>query len=412
MSRLFREEVVQNCLSSIGIPLGIIRGWMRVYTSLLAMAIFFGVLAVIFTSYTRKSQTTGFLVPDKGLIKVLSSRSGRVFDLRIKEGKHVHKDDILVVIDVGTVSEVGRTGELITKSLKERRNLLGKEQARLDIIQTSERNRLDAVIVSLKEQIVEEEEQIRNQQQSVALARNSFIRSQSLANMTIYSISQKEKAEQDMLNANARLIELKRELAVNRGDLAQNQAVRQGLDSKQDNDRSQLERSVSEIDQQLLQVSENRSLILCASDSGTVTGVTVNVGSAVDAATPLMTIIPDESHLEANLYVPSRAVGFVKNHTEVLLRYEAYPYQKFGAQKAEVISISRTAVSSKELPFPVSSDEPLYLITARPEKNTITTFGHEEPLRAGEKFKADLLLEQRKLWEWALEPLLAMKGGF
>jgi membrane fusion protein len=122
-----------------------------------------------------------------------------------------------------------------------------------------------------------------------------------------------------------------------------------------------------------------------------------------------MTIVPDQAELEANLYVPSSAAGFVKVGAQVLIRYEAYPYQKFGIQEARVTSISRTSVNADELPFPVKTDEPLYLITAELAKETITAFGREEQLQAGAKFQADLVLEDRKLWEWAIEPLIAAK---
>ena len=61
------------------------------------------------------------------------------------------------------------------------------------------------------------------------------------------------------------------------------------------------------------------------------------------------------------------------------------------------------------MPFPVKTDEPLYVITAELAKETITTYGREEELQAGAKFQADLVLEDRKLWEWAIEPLIAAK---
>ena len=40
----------------------------------------------------------------------------------------------------------------------------------------------------------------------------------------------------------------------------------------------------------------------------------------------------------------------------MLLRYEAFPYQKFGVQEAVVSSISRTSVEARELPFAVSEN--------------------------------------------------------
>src|SRR2546426_11673115 len=67
-----------------------------------------------------------------------------------------------------------------------------------------------------------------------------------------------------------------------------------------------------------------------ALQSGTVTTVLAEVGQTVTPAQPIVSILPRGAALEASLYVPSRAVGFVEVGQQVLMRYQAYPYQKFG----------------------------------------------------------------------------------
>jgi membrane fusion protein len=207
------------------------------------------------------------------------------------------------------------------------------------------------------------------------------------------------------------VIELERSLATAKGELAQGQARTQGLSSRQANDRSQLERLQGELDQQLLQLDDQSYQVVGAPAAGTITRLTATLGSTADPAVPLASLVPDGSRLEANLYVPSNAVGFVRIGTRVLLRYQAYPYQKFGLQEAAVSSISATSVSGRELPFPIPETEPVFLVTARLQKETITAFGREEPLQVGAKFDADLILESRKVWEYAIEPLLAARSN-
>ncbi|MEB0233304.1 HlyD family secretion protein, partial [Undibacterium sp. 10I3] len=58
----------------------------------------------------------------------------------------------------------------------------------------------------------------------------------------------------------------------------------------------------------------------------------------------------DAAQLEVHLYAPSRTAGFVANGQQVLIRYQAYPYQKFGLQKGTVTDISDTPFAPNELP--------------------------------------------------------------
>ena len=49
-------------------------------------------------------------------------------------------------------------------------------------------------------------------------------------------------------------------------------------------------------------------------------------------ASALASLVPAGAQLQAHLYAPSSAVGFVRAEQPVLLRYQAFPYQKFGHQ--------------------------------------------------------------------------------
>jgi membrane fusion protein len=133
-----------------------------------------------------------------------------------------------------------------------------------------------------------------------------------------------------------------------------------------------------------------------------------DVGHRVDAAAPLATIVPDGAMLEAQLYLPTRAAGFVKPGHAVNLLHEAYPHQKFGIQKGVVLSVTRAAVSPRELPFPVGSEEPHYVVTVKLDRQTIKAYGREERLQAGGRLLADILVERRRLWKWMLSPLLTL----
>ena len=411
MTALFRDEVVQKRLTEIGVPLGITPGWMKLFSACLVAVLVAGALLVAFGNFARKARVTGFLVPDKGLIKVIAPHDGRISERQVEEGQHVQKDDVLFVVDVGSVTAAGRTADLVVQNLRERRKLIEQELERLKAVQASDSERLDVSIASLNDQISAIKTELEARRDYLRLTRSAFARNKTLEAREIYSQAQREKSELDVVSANMQLATLERAQVTSKGDLAQAIAQRHGLADKQANDRSQLERSLAEIGQQIVQIEDQRFLVVRAPGSGIATRVAAAIGAAADMATPLLTIVPDLPRLDAYLYVPSSAAGFVRDGAQVLSRYEAYPYQKFGVQEGRVVNISRTSVNAKGLPFPVSSDEPLYLVTATIAKTSVTAFGREEPLAAGAKFQANLVLENRKIWEWAIEPLLAVKAG-
>ena len=167
------------------------------------------------------------------------------------------------------------------------------------------------------------------------------------------------------------------------------------------------------MNQQIMELDNQRAILVRAPKTGIVTRQTKSVGAVVDAEDVLLSIVPDGALLEAYLYLPSKDAGFVSIGTEILIRYDAYPYQKFGLYKAFVSTISQAAVTSAELPIAVSSttDELLFVVTARLEKAFVLVAGEERPLQVGTKFQADLVLEERMIWEWLLGPLRRLRAS-
>jgi membrane fusion protein len=130
----------------------------------------------------------------------------------------------------------------------------------------------------------------------------------------------------------------------------------------------------------------------------------------------LAAIIPAGSQLEAELYVPSRSAGFLKPGMNVLLRYQGYPYQKFGQSRGTVREVSRTAMRPEELSLPGATlpagatAEPLYRVRVRLDRQTVAAYGVPQALKSGEILDASILLETRRLYEWVLEPLYTITG--
>ena len=120
------------------------------------------------------------------------------------------------------------------------------------------------------------------------------------------------------------------------------------------------------------------------------------VGAAAGNAVPLLSIVPTDHRLEAHLYGPSRSIGFVQPGQRVLVRYPAFPYQRFGHHEGVVASVSRTAVSPADLPAPLpgisagssgsssgGNAEPIYRIVVELASQGVTAYGQTMALQPG-----------------------------
>ena len=134
-------------------------------------------------------------------------------------------------------------------------------------------------------------------------------------------------------------------------------------------------------------------------------------GQMVSAGQTLFSVLPDEGHLQARIMVSSRAIGFIKPGQKVVLRYQAFPFQKFGQQYGKVVEVSRVALSPQEVATLTGNNnvrEQHYRVVVALDKQDINVYGHQEKLRPGSALEADFLIDTRHLYEWVLEPLYAL----
>ncbi len=223
----------------------------------------------------------------------------------------------------------------------------------------------------------------------------------------IVSVYDYQQQQADTFNAELQVKALQRErlslaqqLAQARERLAQ---IPLTLAAQQNATRNKL----AQLEQALAQNEAQREWVLQAPRAGIVSTVLMKPGQAVTAGEPLLTVVPAGSQLEAQLLVPSSAVGFVRRGQRVVLRYQAFPYQKFGLHFGEVDQVSRSALSPQEVAVLVGQQvsAPLYRVLVRLNAQFVDAYGRPVELRPGMALRADILLDRRRLIDWVLEPL-------
>ncbi len=387
---------------------------LRLLTALITCMALALVLLFVFGAYTRRTTVSGVVTPDTGLIKLYAQQAGIVLQTRVREGQAVSRGQVLYVVstDLQTAAE-GHAEAAIIDGSRQRKAALQREIDQTASLQNDERRLLQTRVESLRRQLTNLDDQIGAQRARTLIAKDIASRYENLLDQDYVSKDQAQQREADLFDQQSKLDSLQRDRAGAAQTLNETAEDLAALARKQRNELSRLGRGVMELDQSLIESEARRELVVTATEAGTAVAVMAEPGQRVDPAHPLASVVPAGARWQAHLFVPSSAVGFVHVGDAVLIRYHAYPYQKFGQYPARVVSIARTALSAAELAIdgvPVDRDGTFYRVIIEPQSQTVTAYGRAQPLQAGMTLQADILQERRRLYEWLLEPLYSMTG--
>ena len=407
---LFRPEVVQarrqDWLGRISLaqPMPV---WVGAVFALLAA----GAVAclLLFGEYAHRSRVGGQLVPDLGVSTVVAPTSGMVGRMTVEEGASVARDQALVRIDLPRVAASGADAHTgIGRGLDERdSSSVQLAQAQLAQLAVQEQGQ-HRQLAMLRTELGQVRAGIATRDAQVRLGRETADRYREVAASGYVSVVQVRQQEQAMLEMlNARQV-LERQATALAREIAGLEQALAGLPAQREAIEATARREHALLAQERYRHEADGGVLVKAPLAGLVAHRFVEPGQAVQAGQPLLSLLPEGARLQAQLQVPSRAIGFIRPGDRVRLRYQAYPFQKFGHQGGRVARISRSAVS------PVAgapSSEPHYRILVALDRQEVLAYGRPEPLRPGMLLEADILGERRKLHEWLLEPLYSLRGG-
>lgn len=410
---LFRHEVVdarrQRWLGEVRLATPVSHAiWTLAALALAALI----VLWLCLGRYTRREHVSGILAPLGGLISVTASSSGVVTQVRVAEGDHVRAGQRLALLSGERASAtLGDAMADVSAQLRTELGRLQNDEAGARQLASQQAAALAAQAASLRQQLIQLDAQLGIQKQQTADARAMLERIEPLGRKGYVSALRIEQQKATMLDAQAQ----EKALARQRSQIAQQwhdvDDQRRQLPITTRTKLNDLERQQAQVRQSLAQNEADRSTVLRAPKAGTVSSLLALPGQALKAGQALLAIVPDDSPLQAQLLVPSSAVGFVRRGQAATLRYQAFPYQKFGLQRGQVVHVSRNALTPMEVAALVGEtpQESLYRVQVALPRQSVRAYGNEQPLKSGMAVNADLLLDHRRLIEWLFEPLLGIR---
>ncbi|WP_330565711.1 HlyD family secretion protein [Pseudomonas yamanorum] len=357
-------------------------------------------------------------MPASGQVKVYAPQPGVVLKRFVQEGQAVRQGDPLYSISSERYSASAEPVQAgVSRQLGERADSLRDQVSKQKQLNAEERKSLVSKVASLQERLQTLTAQAANQRALVNLVTDAAGRYQGLMDKGYISMDQLQQRQSELLSQKQSLQRLDSDRAALQQELAENRSQLVSIDARHANQLAELTRQLAMVEQDLGESEAKRTLLIRAPQSGVATALLAEAGQAVETARPLVNIVPADSLLRAELYAPSKAVGFIKEGDSVLIRYQAYPYQKFGQYRATVQSVSRTTLSSAELasmaggvPGLGQGGEQFYRILVALEGQQVLAYGKARPLQSGMLLDADIMQDTRRLYEWVLEPLYSLTG--
>ena len=385
-----------------------------VFTLLAAGVAFLLIAVALWGQYTRRERVEGYLALDTGAARVLIPDAGRVTQLLVKEGDEVKAGDIMAKVSYDRSTGTGTsTSETVAAEMLSRRAMLEKEQAQWRDLGTQQVEQVRRRARDLDAELGQIDREMRLQEVRIKSAKDQLERYAGLAGEKKFVSEALLKQKQDeVTDQEIKLQALRRQRSQVERDLASARLEEPSIALKSRTQVEQVSRQISELQEGMAKVEATRETLIRAPMTGVVTNIAVSRGQSIAADTPLAMVLPKGSGLHVELLVPTRAIGFVRPGQEVVLRYEAFPYERFGQYRGAITDISRNVWTPGERIGPLSPKEPVYRIDVSLERQSVSALGQEYALRPGMLVNADLLLEKRTLLEWIFEPVLQLKGRF
>ena len=410
-TKLFRQQAIDAQREKLLGEVSLARTVPMWGYTLLAVAFAVGLVAFsIWGEYARRERVDGFLALDSGAARLLAPQAGTITEILAKEGEDVAVGQPLIRLSFERVTASGVTsGELVQREIGDRISGLEREQQQVRLLGAQQAEILRRKIDDLQRELAQSDIEIRAQQTRLASSRNEYQRADDLFKDKFYSESKLIEFRNNVLDQQVKLEGFKRQRATIERELSSTRAELPLIGTKVSSQIDQVKRQMSELQQGSVQEAAKRENVIRAPIAGVFTNIAANSGEAVADEAPLAMVVPKGGGLHAQLLVPTRAIGFVQPGQAVVLRYDAFPFQRFGQYRGTVERVSQTVWSPGERVGPMTVREPVYRVDVKLDSQSVASGTQSLALRPGMSVNADILQEKRKVWEWVFEPILSLK---
>ncbi len=138
---------------------------------------------------------------------------------------------------------------------------------------------------------------------------------------------------------------------------------------------------------------------LVAPVSGTVAQLAIHtIGGVVEAAKPVMIVVPDGDTLVADVLVPNRDIGYLHKGQTVQIKLDAFPFTRHGTVPGKIETIASDAIEDEKI-------GPAYRIRVKLMRSYVTRDGEKINLTPGLSATADIQTGKRSIMSYLISPI-------
>lgn len=415
MASLFRKEAIKDKKSKL-------EGDVLLTPSLSLQAITFTLVVLVFSimlwlslsSYSRKETAKGWLVLSQGVSNVyttgLDVKGSYVSRVFVNDGDIVNEGDPLLEISMGRkvvdgkdfneyfLNEYVLEIESLTNQSKELKELYEDDEKQLQN-DSRHNNSLLTVLQDRDIALKQQYEILKTRADNNSKLADSGTLSRESLEQDIFRLLDLKLKIQELKKENIELVKNKETLGIQL----------HALMLKHKNSIHNINQKINELERERVTIKANNLYTLKASRKGRVTALMAKQGAGVDNKIPMLSIVPNQARMIAYVVAPTNAIAYINVGQVVKMKFDAFPYQKYGHHIGNVEYISERAALPEELDsFPVDTRLG-YLVVIKLSSEYFNAFGKKHKLKPGMTFDADIILESRTFLEWMFEPIITLR---
>ncbi|MEO7252652.1 MAG: efflux RND transporter periplasmic adaptor subunit [Casimicrobium sp.] len=360
--------------------------------------------------YTRKARAPAVLAYANDPMLVAATEAGMVTSIDVKSGERVKAGQRLATIS----TERTAGGEAVfaagARDADTRRVAIAGERKQAQALLAAQQIQLDSRIKSLIAENAQLGRETDAQNDRVTQLKVQVERYRQLAREKFAPELQVQQKQDDLAEQVVKLESLKRTRAGIDRELAAARTELPTLRATMEGKLAALSRDESTLTQSSRESLARRAYDVTAAGEGTVERVIAVVGQTVAIGAPLIQVQTGSRVLMADIYVPTRSAGFLREGQTVRLAIDAFPMERFGHATATVVDVGRAVMSPGDMGLPGFVKEPVFRVRATLATPVVTAYGETYPLKSGLSAQADIALDERPLYRWVVEPVLRLRG--
>ncbi|MCF6437685.1 MULTISPECIES: HlyD family secretion protein [Pseudoalteromonas] len=412
MENLFRKEVMEHKRHRLDGAVSLVQPPLfRTLTILICAVVVSSIVFLSIGKYTRKERVSGVVEPNTGILRLKAPQTGIISEILVNEGEYVAKG--APILRIASAKHSKHAVEL-------NQALLDQYSFQLQSLeqQLLHQKRQDALAISELEQqkataqarLAELEQQSQTFAQRLTLNETMVSQISTLKGSGYISELELQRQRDTLLSLKQQASSIQSERLSLLSQIEQLNNQLEKLPLEQSNHLSQLQSQKADLQIRLSSVEQQRLGELRAPKSGIVSGLMAKVGKNVMEGQSLLTVLPENSQMQAIIFVPTSAFGFINEGQKTRLRYHAFPYEKFGVYDGTVIEVSQSVIFPDETNTPGIISAPAYRVVVALDNQEVQAYGKASALRPGMTLDADIIIEERSLLRWLFDPIFSIQG--